>query len=73
LDILVPALKHLFNWQPIRSDEIPKVLSYLSQDKKNSHSSLQFVLIRKPGEWFVSSMVKPVEIEKAIEWMNKLN
>jgi 3-dehydroquinate synthase len=73
LDILVPALKHLFNWQPIRSDEVPKVLSYLSQDKKNSHSSLQFVLIRKPGEWFVSSMVKPVEIEKAIEWMNKLN
>ena len=73
LDILVPSLKHLFNWQPIRSDEIPKVLSYLSQDKKNSHSSMQFVLIRKPGEWFVSSMVKPMEIEKAIEWMNKLN
>ena len=73
LEILAPALKHLFKWNGITADELPKLFTFLSQDKKNSHTSLQFVLIRKPGEWFVSSMVKPVEIEKAVDWLNKLS
>lgn len=73
LDILAPALKHLFSWQTIRTDEVNKVIAFLTQDKKNLHNAWQFVLIRKPGEWFISTTVKPQEVEKAIDWLNKLN
>jgi 3-dehydroquinate synthase len=72
LDILTPALTQLFKWTPIPQTDFEELISYIKQDKKNSHNTFQFALIRKPGEWFNSNTVKESEIIEAIRWMNEL-
>ncbi len=70
LEIIAPAVKQLFHWQTIPEEHFAEIIRFINQDKKNTHSTLQFALIRKPGEWFMSNTVKESEIFQTLEWMN---
>lgn len=72
LDLFEPALKSLFKWPKIPESDFNIVMEFIENDKKNQHGLNTFILLRKPGDWFVSNTVKDAEVIEAIMKLNAI-
>lgn len=71
-DETVTLIKNIFPKIDFSEEDIPLIIEFMEQDKKNSSGKIGFVLMKKPGELLINRYVSKEKIKEALDFYRML-